>query len=109
MGIYALLFLAIAVEVIATTALKASDGFTRLGPGAVVVVGYSISFYLMTIILRRLDLGIVYATWSALGTAGVAMIGVSVYGETMTLWRAAGLLLVIIGVVILNISGTTAP
>lgn len=105
MSTYALLFLAIVVEVVATSALKASDGFTRPAPSAVVVLGYGISFYLLTVILKRLDLSVVYATWSALGTVGVAMIGVFVYAESVTLLRGAGLLLVIAGVAILNLTG----
>jgi small multidrug resistance pump len=105
MGTYALLLVAIATEVVATTSLKASHGFTRLGPSLVVVAGYAISFYLVAKVLKRLDLGLVYATWSALGTAAVAMIGVWIYDDTVTIWRIAGLLLIVAGVMMLNLSG----
>jgi small multidrug resistance pump len=62
------LAVAIATEVVATTSLKLSDGFTRLGWSAVVVVGYGISFYALSVALRSIPLGIVYAVWSGVGT-----------------------------------------
>ncbi len=108
MSPYLLLLTAIVVEVAATSALKASDGFTRPLPSAAVVVGYAVSFYLLALILRRLDLGLVYATWSALGTAGVAAIGVLVYGDSVNASRVAGLVLVVAGVVVLNLSGAAS-
>jgi multidrug transporter EmrE-like cation transporter len=105
MGTYGLLLVAIVTEVAATTALKASHGMTRLVPSVIVVVGYAISFYLVAIVLKRLDLGLVYATWSALGTAAVAIIGVMVYDDAVTVWRVAGLVLIIAGVMMLSLSG----
>ena len=105
MNAYVLLLVAIVVEVVATSALKASDGFTRLLPSIVVVVGYAVTFYLLTLVLRRLDLGFVYATWSGLGTVGVAVIGVLLFGDAMTVTRFVGIALVIIGVIVLNIGG----
>jgi small multidrug resistance pump len=105
MGTYALLLVAIATEVVATSSLKASQGFTRPGPSMVVIIGYAISFYLVSLVLKRLDLGLVYATWSALGTAAIALIGVWYYDDAVTVGRIAGLLLVVVGVVILNLSG----
>ena len=105
MGTYGLLLAAIAIEVVATTALKASHGMTRLVPSVIVVVGYVVSFYMVAILLKRLDLGLVYATWSALGTAAVAIIGVVIYDDALTIWRVAGLFLIIAGVMLLNLSG----
>jgi small multidrug resistance pump len=105
MGTYGLLLVAIAIEVVATTALKASDGMSKLVPSVIVVVGYVISFYMVAIILKRLDLGLVYATWSALGTAAVAIIGIVIYDDALTMWRVAGLFLIIAGVMMLNLSG----
>ena len=102
---YLLLLFAIAVEVVATTALKASDGFTRPFPTVIVVIGYGAAFYLLSVVLRRLELGVVYGTWSALGTAAVAVIGVYLYGDALTPGRVVGLVLVIVGVAILNFSG----
>ena len=105
MGTYGLLLAAIAIEVVATTALKASDGMSKLVPSVIVIVGYVISFYMVAVILKRMDLGVVYATWSALGTAAIAIIGVVIYDDAMTIWRAAGLILIIAGVMLLNLSG----
>ena len=105
MGTYALLLVAIAIEVVATTALKASDGMSKLVPSVIVIVGYIVSFYMVAVILKRMDLGVVYATWSALGTAAVAIIGVVIYDDALTIWRAAGLILIIAGVMMLNLSG----
>ena len=104
MGTYALLIVAIAIEVAATTALKASNGMSRLVPAIIVVVGYAISFYMVAVLLKRLDLGLVYATWSAVGTAAIALIGIKFYDDAVTPWRIAGLLMVVIGVVMLNLS-----
>ena len=105
MGTYGLLLAAIAIEVVATTALKASDGMSKLVPSVIVIVGYVVSFYMVAVILKRMDLGVVYATWSALGTAAIAIIGVVIYDDAMTIWRAAGLILIIAGVMLLNLSG----
>ena len=105
MGTYALLLVAIAIEVVATTALKASDGMSKLVPSVIVIVGYVASFYMVAVILKRMDLGVVYATWSALGTAAIAIIGVVIYDDAMTIWRAAGLIMIIAGVMLLNLSG----
>ena len=105
MGTYGLLLVAIAIEVVATTALKASDGMSKLVPSVIVIVGYVVSFYMVAVILKRMDLGVVYATWSALGTAAIAIIGVVIYDDAMTIWRAAGLILIIAGVMLLNLSG----
>ncbi|HEX3302993.1 MAG TPA: SMR family transporter, partial [Thermomicrobiales bacterium] len=81
MGTYALLLVAIAIEVVATTALKASDGMSKLIPSVIVIIGYVVSFYMVAVILKRMDLGVVYATWSALGTAAIAIIGVVIYDD----------------------------
>jgi multidrug transporter EmrE-like cation transporter len=105
MSTYGLLLAAIAIEVVATTALKASHGMTRLVPSVIVVVGYVVSFYLVAILLKRMDLGLVYATWSALGRAAIAIIGVVIYDDALTIWRVAGLFLIIAGVMLLNLSG----
>ncbi len=105
MGTYALLLVAIAIEVVATTALKASDGMSKLIPSVIVIIGYVVSFYMVAVILKHMDLGVVYATWSALGTAAIAIIGVVIYDDAMTIWRAAGLILIIAGVMLLNLSG----
>ena len=71
------LALAIASEVIATVALKASDGFSRPVPAAIVVAGYGISFFLLALVLKHFSVGTTYAIWSAVGTAAIALIGIA--------------------------------
>ena len=102
------LAMAISTEVVATTALKLSDGFTRLGWAAVVVVGYGISFYAMSIALRSIPLGIVYAVWSGVGTAAIVVIGYSLFGEVLDAVKLAGIGLIVIGVLLLNGAGSAA-
>jgi small multidrug resistance pump len=98
-----LLALAILSEVTGTVALRLSDGFTRLVPSAVVVVGYGLSFYLLSLTLRRLELGITYAVWAGVGTALVAVIGVIALGESLNALKVLGLALVVAGVLSLNL------
>jgi small multidrug resistance pump len=99
---------AIASEIAATTSLKASDGFSRLGPSAVVVVGYVASFVLLSAVLRQLPVGVVYAIWSAVGTVGVAIIGLALFGEPMPPVKALGIALVVAGVALLSSSTSQA-
>jgi small multidrug resistance pump len=99
------LYLVIAIlgEVIGTTALKASDGFTRLGPSLLVVLGYGIAFYLLAQVLRSIPLGITYAIWSGVGVAAVTVIGWVMYGQRLDLPALLGIGLIVAGVVVLNI------
>jgi small multidrug resistance pump len=99
------LLLAIGTEVVATSALKASDGFTRLAPSVVVVVGYAASFYFLSLSLRDIPLGVVYAVWSGIGTAAIALIGILFFQETLGWVGIAGITLIVLGVVLLNVSG----
>jgi small multidrug resistance pump len=99
------LALAIASEVIATVALKSSEGFSRPLPAAIVVVGYGISFWLLALVLRHLSVGTTYAVWSAVGTAAIALIGIVAYGETASALKLASLGLIVLGVVGLNAAG----
>ncbi|HWK29914.1 MAG TPA: multidrug efflux SMR transporter [Solirubrobacter sp.] len=99
------LALAIASEVIGTLALKASDGFSKLLPAAVVVVGYGLSFWLLALVLKHMSVGTTYAVWSAVGTAAIAVIGILAYGEGANLLKVASLGLIILGVVGLNAAG----
>jgi small multidrug resistance pump len=99
------LLLAIASEVVATSALKASDGFSRLIPAIVVVIGYAASFYFLSLSLRDIPLGVVYAVWSGIGTAAIAVIGVVFFRETLGWVGIAGITLIVLGVVLLNLSG----
>jgi multidrug transporter EmrE-like cation transporter len=98
-----LLAVAIVIEVIGSAALKASRGFSEPLPSVVVVVSAIATFYLIGIIVNRLPLGIIYATWSGVGTALTAVIGVVVFRETLVLWQIAGIGLIIAGVILLNV------
>jgi multidrug transporter EmrE-like cation transporter len=99
------LALAIASEVIATLALKSSEGFSRPLPSAIVVAGYGISFFLLALVLKHFSVGITYAIWSAVGTAAIAVVGIALYGETASVLKIASLGLIILGVVGLNAAG----
>ena len=99
---YLLLIVAIMAEVVASSLLKATDGFRKLAPSLGVVVGYGVAFYTLSLTLLTLPLGITYAMWSGLGTAATAIIGVIVYQENISLKKALGLLCIIVGVVLLN-------
>ncbi|MFF5985684.1 DMT family transporter [Prauserella flavalba] len=108
MGVYLLFAGAILTEVTATISLKFSQGFTKLGPSILVVIGYALSFTLLAQVLKAgIPVAVVYAIWSAAGVALVAIIGTLFLGESMNLTMVAGLLLVIGGVVLLE-AGRTA-
>jgi small multidrug resistance pump len=102
-----LLSLAIVAEVLATVALRFSHGFSRPLPLLAVVAGYGVSFWLLSLILRDLPMGFVYAVWSAAGTALIAGIGMFAFGEAATFLKFASLGLIILGVVGLNLAGGT--
>jgi small multidrug resistance pump len=107
-GSMLILFLAILSEVVGTVALKASEGFARLGPNVLVVVGYGLSFYLLAQALRQIPLGVAYAIWSGLGTAGAVIAGLLLWRESLNLAGILGILLILIGVIVLNIFAGTA-
>lgn len=103
----ALVYLAVAIvsEVIATTALKASDGLTRPLPAIIVVTGYALAFLLLAISLKQLPVGYVYAIWAGLGMVGVAITGWFFFGEALTALKLGGIALIIAGVALLNVPG----
>jgi|ERR687895_1638689 multidrug transporter EmrE-like cation transporter len=102
-----LLTLAIAVEVAATLALRASDGFARIGPTIAVVAGYGTAFFLLGLVLRTMPVSVAYAVWSAVGTGTIALIGMTLLDEPAGVLRVACLVLIIVGVVGLNLAGST--
>ena len=102
---YALLGSAIVAEIVATSSLKLSDGMPRLGPSAVVVIGYALSFWLLSMTLKALPIGFVYAVWSGIGVAAIALIGVFVFGEKLNWAGAGGIALIVAGVTLLQLSG----
>jgi small multidrug resistance pump len=99
------LFLSIAIvaEVIATSALKAADGFTRLGPSLVVIVGYGIAFYFLSLALRGIPVGIAYAVWSGVGIVLISVIGWFAFGQTLDAAAVLGIGLILAGVIVLNV------
>jgi small multidrug resistance pump len=96
------LAIAITAEVIATAALKATDGFTRIGPTILSLTGYAVAFYFLAIVLRTIPVGIAYAIWAGAGVALVALIGLVVYGQKLDLAALIGIALIVAGVVVLN-------
>lgn len=98
------LFLAIVLEVAATVCMKLSDGFSKFVPTVVMVGLYGLSFFPMAVALKRLDVGIAYAVWSAVGTALISVIGFFLFKESWTASKAVALTLIVLGVVILNVS-----
>jgi small multidrug resistance pump len=102
MNNYIYLAIAIISEVIATSALKASDGFEKSIPSAIVLVGYGISFYCLSVVLKKMPVGIAYAIWSGLGIVLIAIIGWLYYGQKLDLPALLGMSLIITGVVVIN-------
>ena len=97
------LVLAIVAEVIATSALKASIGFTRPLPSIIVVVGYGLAFYLLSLVLRTLPVGVAYAIWAGLGIVLVTLVGIVVFGEKPDLPAVLGISLIVACVVMLQV------
>ena len=97
---------AIALEVISTLTLKTTGGFNRSWSTVFIVLGYTGSFAALGITLKSFDVGMVYAIWSAVGTAVIVTVGIAAFGEPATAARLGGVALVVIGVVVLNLSET---
>jgi small multidrug resistance pump len=98
-NVYLLLGLAIVCEVTGTLALKASDGFSRLAPSLVVVVGYGLSFVLLALVLKSgIPVAVAYTIWSAIGVALIAVLGRIVFGEELATLQVVGIVLVVGGV-----------
>lgn len=104
-------YLAIAIvgEVIATSFLRASAGFTQLVPSVVVVVGYCVTFYFFSLALQTIPVGIGYAIWSGVGIILVSIIAFVAYGQTLDLPALIGIGLILAGVVVINVFSSSAP
>ncbi|MEU7283078.1 multidrug efflux SMR transporter [Streptomyces sp. NPDC045431] len=102
---YGLLAAAIAAEVAGTTAMKYSEGFSRLWPSLGAVAGYLVAFALLAQTLKVIQVGTAYAIWAGVGTAAVAAIGMLFLGESTGLAKLVGIAFVIVGVVLLNLGG----
>lgn len=103
MQTYLYLGIAIVAEVVATSALKASAGFSQLLPSTIVVIGYGLAFYFLSLTLRTFPVGLAYAIWSGAGIFLVTAAGWIFYGQKLDLWGAIGLLLIVAGVLVLNL------
>ncbi|GAB7562399.1 SMR family transporter [Methylobacillus methanolivorans] len=101
------LAIAIVAEVIATSALKASDGFSQWLPSVLVVVGYGLAFYFLALTLRSIPVGIAYAIWSGLGIVLVTLIALVLYGQKPDLPAVIGMALIITGVVVMQLFSRT--
>lgn len=102
---YMFLVAAIAAEILATSLMKATEGFTRLWPTLACVVLYAISLVLLSQAVKGVSVGVAYALWSAVGTAAIVAIGAAFLGEPITVIKVAGISLIIAGVVTLNLGG----
>ena len=100
---YVFLMVAIVAEVIGTVALKASDGFTRLGPSLVTMLGYAIAFYFLSLTLRSVPTGIAYAIWSGVGIVLISAASWVFQGQKLDAGAIAGMVLIIAGVAVINI------
>ena len=106
MNAWLILSIAIVVEVIATLALKASDGFTRWLPSLIVVVGYGIAFYALSLSLKALPVGIVYGVWAGAGIVLISLFSWLFYQQVLSSVQWFGITLIVVGVVVLNLSNT---
>jgi len=99
------IFLSIAIiaEVIGTSALKSAEGFTKFTPSVIVVIGYGISFYFLSLTLKTIPVGISYAIWSGVGITLISIIGYFFYKQTLDIPAIIGILLIIAGVIVINL------
>ena len=100
-----LLAFAIALEVFGTSMLRVSDGMSKAAPTVAALAAYALSFYLLALVLKHIDIGLTYAIWAGVGTAMVAVIGVAAWGEPMGVVKVLSIVAVIAGVIGLNLSG----
>ena len=104
---YLYLALAILAEMVATSALKASKEFTKLVPSVIVLAGYGLAFYFMTLVLRTIPIGITYAIWSGVGIVLIAIVGAIFYKETPDLPAIVGMGLIVSGVIVIHLFSKT--
>lgn len=102
------LFVAIIAEVIATSALKSSEGFTKPIASVIVVLGYIIAFYCLSLTLKTIPVGIAYAIWSGVGIVLVTTIAWIVFGQKLDVWGIIGIVLIMSGVLVLNLLSKTS-
>ncbi|MBA1158513.1 DMT family transporter [Microvirga mediterraneensis] len=105
---YVYLFVAIVSEVIATSALKAAEGFSRFWPSVVVILGYGIAFYCLSLTTRTIPIGIAYAIWSGVGIVLIALVGLLLYRQSLDGPAVIGMALILSGVLVINLFSKTA-
>lgn len=103
-----LLGIAIVAETIATSSLKASEGFTRLWPSVLVVLGYGLAFYFLSLTLRVIPVGVAYAVWSGVGIVLVTLIGWFLFGQKLDMPALIGIAFIMAGVIIMNVFSRAA-
>lgn len=103
MNAWFILYLAIIFEVIATSALKASASFSKLGPSLLVILGYSFAFYLLSLSLRTIPVGVAYAVWSGIGIVLITLIAWVLFAQKLDLAALLGIALIVAGVLVLNL------
>ena len=108
MKTFVILFFAILSEVIATSSLKYSEGFTKPIPSVVVAVGYGLSFYLLSIALKTMPIGVAYAIWSGVGLVLTVIAGIILWRETLDWARVTGIVLILAGIVLINVFSKSA-
>lgn len=97
------LVVAIIAEVVATIALKSSEGFTKLIPSVIVGIGYIVAFYFLSLTLKSMSVGIAYAIWSGIGTVFIALVAFFFFNQKLDLPAIIGLLLIVSGVIVINV------
>lgn len=102
------LTLAVVAEVIATSALKSSEGFTKLGPSLAVIVGYAIAFYALSLVLKTVPVALAYAIWAGMGIVLLAIVGAVIFKQIPDLPALIGMGLILVGVLIISLFSKTA-
>jgi small multidrug resistance pump len=100
---YLYLGVAIVAEVVATTALRAADGFTQLWPSLISIVGYAVAFYFLSLTLRSMPVGVAYAIWSGVGIVLISLAGWLLYKQLLDLPAIIGMALIMAGVIVINL------
>jgi len=103
MNKWVILGIAVLAETVATSAMKSSEGFTRLVPSVIVVIGYAIAFYFLSITLKEIPVGIAYAIWSGIGIVLISLVGWIMFGQKLDTPALIGMALIISGVVVMNV------
>ena len=106
---YLYLTIAIISEVIGTSALKASEEFTKLIPSAIVIIGYAVAFYFMTLTLRTIPIGVTYAIWSGMGIVLITIAGIFLYKQIPDIPAIIGMGLIVAGVIVIHLFSKTTP